>query len=80
MLEWTSLLRRLTLEDIRVTNAVFSKCLFVPLTAEGASSIIFSSSDSGMTPLQDQIYNAYDIIIKVGTKSLCVKFCKVELS
>jgi len=56
---------RLTLEDIETVNKVFSKSLLVPLTAEGASSIIFSSSENGITPLQDQIYNAYDIVIKV---------------
>ncbi|ODN01672.1 Protein MON2 [Orchesella cincta] len=54
---------KLTLEDISAVNKVFSKSLLVPLTAEGASSIIFSSSENGITPLQDQIYNAYDILI-----------------
>ncbi|CAL8120472.1 unnamed protein product [Orchesella dallaii] len=54
---------KLTLDDISAVNKVFSKSLLVPLTAEGASSIIFSTSDNGVTPLQDQIYVAYDILI-----------------
>ena len=55
---------RLTVEDINKLNTIFARSLVIPLTAEGASSIIFSSTDSGMSPLQEQIYNAYDIIIK----------------
>jgi hypothetical protein len=57
---------RISLDDLAKLNQVFAKSLVVPLTADGASSILFSSSDSGMSPLQDQIYNAYDTIIKVS--------------
>jgi len=38
----------------------------IPLTSEGASSVIFSTSDSGMSPLQDQLYFAYETVNKVS--------------
>lgn len=43
---------------------IFAKSLVSPLTADGAAAIIFASSDSGMSPLQDQLCIAYDLIVK----------------
>ncbi|CAL8105764.1 unnamed protein product [Orchesella dallaii] len=56
-------MRTLTPDDISTVNKVFTKCLLGQPTEEGASSVIFRSTDNGITPLQDQIYVAYDILI-----------------
>ncbi|CAL8105950.1 unnamed protein product [Orchesella dallaii] len=53
----------LTPDDISTVHKVFTKCLLGQPTAEGASSVIFRFTDNGITPLQDQIYVVYDILI-----------------
>jgi hypothetical protein len=66
---------RLVVKELTKLNRILGRSLVIPLSADGATSVLFSSSDSGMTPLQDQIYHVYDIIIKVGQGQQRSKSC-----